>query len=196
MTPKATPQPSPLHSSFEKIREGITTYGVGPYFCVFDMILEEYDNPNALGEVAATTDWFLAAYGELGSERMRKILDALDNLARPAPPKAPALDVNLMCKLARPIVGAGSALRIPTRLVASLCGKQDDTPIHYIYELAQQTEAELLKRKHFGRAALRQIRDLLSYLGLHLGMQIDPAMIRAVREEIAKQSGRETHALP
>ncbi len=45
--------------------------------------------------------------------------------------------------------------------------------IKYIYELVQKTEAEMLKTKNFGRKSLNEIKDILSEMGLSLGMKLD-----------------------
>lgn len=45
--------------------------------------------------------------------------------------------------------------------------------IHFIGELVQKTEAEMLKTKNFGRKSLNEIKELLSLMGLGLGMKID-----------------------
>jgi DNA-directed RNA polymerase subunit alpha len=45
--------------------------------------------------------------------------------------------------------------------------------IKYIYELVQKTEAEMLKTKNFGRKSLNEIKDILSEMGLSLGMKLE-----------------------
>jgi DNA-directed RNA polymerase subunit alpha len=45
--------------------------------------------------------------------------------------------------------------------------------IKHIYELVQKTEAEMLKTKNFGRKSLNEIKDILSEMGLSLGMKLD-----------------------
>ncbi len=45
--------------------------------------------------------------------------------------------------------------------------------IKYIYELVQRTEAEMLKTKNFGRKSLNEIKEILSEMGLSLGMRLD-----------------------
>lgn len=45
--------------------------------------------------------------------------------------------------------------------------------IKYIYELVQKTEAEMLKTKNFGRKSLNEIKEILSEMGLSLGMKLD-----------------------
>jgi DNA-directed RNA polymerase subunit alpha len=45
--------------------------------------------------------------------------------------------------------------------------------IGYIGELVQKTEAEMLKTKNFGRKSLNEIKEVLSEMGLTLGMKIE-----------------------
>jgi DNA-directed RNA polymerase subunit alpha len=45
--------------------------------------------------------------------------------------------------------------------------------IKYIGELVQRTEAEMLKTKNFGRKSLKEIKEILSTMGLSLGMKFD-----------------------
>jgi DNA-directed RNA polymerase subunit alpha len=45
--------------------------------------------------------------------------------------------------------------------------------IKYIYELVQKTETEMLKTKNFGRKSLNEIKDILSEMGLSLGMKLE-----------------------
>ena len=45
--------------------------------------------------------------------------------------------------------------------------------IRTIRELVQKTEAEMLRTKNFGRKSLSEIKDLLTTMGLSLGMRLD-----------------------
>ena len=45
--------------------------------------------------------------------------------------------------------------------------------INKIYQLVQKTEIEMLKTKNFGRKSLNEIKEVLSEMGLSLGMKID-----------------------
>jgi DNA-directed RNA polymerase subunit alpha len=45
--------------------------------------------------------------------------------------------------------------------------------IKYIGELVQRTEADMLKTKNFGRKSLKEIKEILSSMGLSLGMKLD-----------------------
>jgi len=51
------------------------------------------------------------------------------------------------------------------------CLKNAD--IHKIYQLVSKTESEMLKTKNFGRKSLNEIREVLSEMGLSLGMKLD-----------------------
>jgi DNA-directed RNA polymerase subunit alpha len=45
--------------------------------------------------------------------------------------------------------------------------------IRYIGELVVRSEAEMLKTKNFGRKSLNEIKEILSEMGLGLGLKID-----------------------
>ncbi|MCB0351975.1 MAG: DNA-directed RNA polymerase subunit alpha [Bdellovibrionales bacterium] len=59
----------------------------------------------------------------------------------------------------------------------------ENADIKYIGELVQKTEAEMLRTKNFGRKSLNEIKEILSEMGLALGMKLEdfPA-----REELEK----------
>jgi DNA-directed RNA polymerase subunit alpha len=59
----------------------------------------------------------------------------------------------------------------------------ENADIKYIGELVQKTEAEMLRTKNFGRKSLNEIKEILSEMGLSLGMKLEdfPA-----REELEK----------
>jgi DNA-directed RNA polymerase subunit alpha len=44
--------------------------------------------------------------------------------------------------------------------------------IKYIYELVEQTEADLLRTKNFGRKSLNEVKELLAEMALSLGMKL------------------------
>ncbi len=48
--------------------------------------------------------------------------------------------------------------------------------IKYIYELVSKTEGEMLRTKNFGRKSLNEIKEILSAMGLGLGMKVDSIM--------------------
>lgn len=61
--------------------------------------------------------------------------------------------------------------------------------IRYIYELVQRTEPEMLRTKNFGRKSLNEIKDLLSEMGLGLGIKLDltPEQIADRMKQLNKQ---------
>lgn len=48
--------------------------------------------------------------------------------------------------------------------------------IKYIWELVSKTEGEMLRTKNFGRKSLNEIKEILSTMGLGLGMKLDGAL--------------------
>lgn len=65
------------------------------------------------------------------------------------------------------------------------CLKNAD--IRYIGELVQKTEQEMLKTKNFGRKSLNEIKEILSEMGLSLGMKIENFPSRDDIEERRKE---------
>ena len=51
------------------------------------------------------------------------------------------------------------------------CLKNDN--IIYIGDLVQKSESEMLRTPNFGRKSLNEIKEVLTQMGLHLGMEID-----------------------
>ena len=64
------------------------------------------------------------------------------------------------------------------------CLKNDN--IVYIGDLVQKSEAEMLRTPNFGRKSLNEIKEVLSQMGLHLGMEI-PTWPPENIEELAKK---------
>lgn len=50
-------------------------------------------------------------------------------------------------------------------------------------QLALKSEAEMLKYRNFGKKSLNEIKDKLTALGLGLGMNLDPDLLEAPKEE-------------
>ena len=57
--------------------------------------------------------------------------------------------------------------------------------IKTIADLVQKTEAEMLKTKNFGKKSLNEIKEILTEMGLSLGMKVDalPSGDAGVRSE-------------
>jgi DNA-directed RNA polymerase subunit alpha len=56
--------------------------------------------------------------------------------------------------------------------------------IHKIYQLVSKTEAEMLKTKNFGRKSLNEIKEVLSEMGLSLGLKLDGFEYPVEEEEV------------
>ena len=59
----------------------------------------------------------------------------------------------------------------------------ENAGIEYIYQLVERSESEMLKTKNFGRKSLNEINEILSELGLQLGMKLN-------EEKLAKHHPR------
>jgi DNA-directed RNA polymerase subunit alpha len=59
--------------------------------------------------------------------------------------------------------------------------------IRYIGELVRKTEAEMLKTKNFGRKSLNEIKELLTSMGLELGVTLDKFPDRQELERIRER---------
>ena len=64
------------------------------------------------------------------------------------------------------------------------CLKNDN--IIYIGDLVQKTEAEMLRTPNFGRKSLNEIKEVLTQMGLHLGMEVQDWPPENI-EDMAKQ---------
>lgn len=64
------------------------------------------------------------------------------------------------------------------------CLKNDN--IIYIGDLVQKTEAEMLRTPNFGRKSLNEIKEVLTQMGLHLGMEVAEWPPENI-DELAKQ---------
>ncbi|MBT7608779.1 MAG: DNA-directed RNA polymerase subunit alpha [Bacteriovoracaceae bacterium] len=61
--------------------------------------------------------------------------------------------------------------------------------IKYIYELVSKTEGEMLRTKNFGRKSLNEIKEILTQMGLGLGMKVDSIM-KEIKEKQDADNGQ------
>jgi DNA-directed RNA polymerase subunit alpha len=59
--------------------------------------------------------------------------------------------------------------------------------IETIAEMVQKTESEMLKTKNFGRKSLNEIKEILSGMGLNLGMKVDEKIVAEARRMLAER---------
>ncbi len=91
-----------------------------------------------------------------------------------AEPEAPKFNRNLLRKV--------DELELSVR--SANCLKNDN--IIYIGDLVQKTEGEMLRTPNFGRKSLNEIKEVLTQMGLHLGMEVNEWPPENI-EELAKQ---------
>lgn len=59
--------------------------------------------------------------------------------------------------------------------------------IETIAEMVQKTESEMLKTKNFGRKSLNEIKEILSGMGLSLGMKVEDVIVHQARRLLAER---------
>jgi DNA-directed RNA polymerase subunit alpha len=105
-------------------------------------------------------------------------LDEPEETAKPEEDDEPAFNRQLLRKV--------DELELSVR--SANCLKNDN--IVYIGDLVQKTEAEMLRTPNFGRKSLNEIKEVLSTMGLRLGMEL-PAWPPENIEEMAKKLEQE-----
>lgn len=104
--------------------------------------------------------------------------DEPEETAKPEEDDEPAFNRQLLRKV--------DELELSVR--SANCLKNDN--IVYIGDLVQKTEAEMLRTPNFGRKSLNEIKEVLSTMGLRLGMEL-PAWPPENIEELAKKLEQE-----
>lgn len=64
----------------------------------------------------------------------------------------------------------------------------ENADIKYIGELVQRTEAEMLRTKNFGRKSLNEIKEILSEMGLSLGLKLEDFPARRDLESMKEKT--------
>lgn len=64
----------------------------------------------------------------------------------------------------------------------------ENADIKYIGELVQKTEAEMLRTKNFGRKSLNEIKEILTEMGLGLGIKLDNYPSRAELDSMVRET--------
>ncbi len=104
--------------------------------------------------------------------------DEPEEAAKPEEDEEPAFNRQLLRKV--------DELELSVR--SANCLKNDN--IVYIGDLVQKTEAEMLRTPNFGRKSLNEIKEVLTTMGLRLGMEL-PAWPPENIEEMAKKLEQE-----
>lgn len=64
----------------------------------------------------------------------------------------------------------------------------ENADIKYIIELVKRSEGEMLRTKNFGRKSLNEIKEILTKMGLTLGMDVGQAPTRAELDKMAREA--------
>lgn len=64
----------------------------------------------------------------------------------------------------------------------------ENADIKYIGELVQKSEAEMLRTKNFGRKSLNEIKEILSEMGLSLGLKLEEFPARRELDQMKEQT--------
>jgi DNA-directed RNA polymerase subunit alpha len=64
----------------------------------------------------------------------------------------------------------------------------ENADIKYIGELVQRSEAEMLRTKNFGRKSLNEIKEILSEMGLSLGLKLEEFPSRRDLDQLKEQT--------
>jgi DNA-directed RNA polymerase subunit alpha len=64
----------------------------------------------------------------------------------------------------------------------------ENADIKYIGELVQRSEAEMLRTKNFGRKSLNEIKEILSEMGLSLGLKLEEFPARKDLDQLKEQT--------
>ena len=67
----------------------------------------------------------------------------------------------------------------------------ENADIKYIGELVRRSESEMLRTKNFGRKSLNEIKEILTKMGLTLGMKIDEFPTREELDKMSREAASE-----
>jgi DNA-directed RNA polymerase subunit alpha len=147
-----------LHSPIRKVNYTVTNARVGQRTDYDALILEVWTDGSLKPEEA------ISLSSKILKEQLQIFL-TFDETLEPAEEskemRSPTLNENLFRSV--------DDLELSVR--SANCLKNAN--IRYIGELVVKSEAEMLKTKNFGRKSLNEIKEILSEMGLGLGMKID-----------------------
>lgn len=67
----------------------------------------------------------------------------------------------------------------------------ENADIKYIGELVQRSEGEMLRTKNFGRKSLNEIKEIITKMGLGLGVKVDNFPTREELDKMSRESSQE-----
>ncbi len=160
-----------IFSPIRKVNYVVTNARVGQITDYDKLTLEVWTDGSVSPEDA------VAYAGKILKEQVSIFIN-FDEEPEPEPEKEEAAQEPFNENLLRPV----DELELSVR--SANCLKKAN--IRFIGELVQRSEAEMLKTKNFGRKSLNEIREILSEMGLSLGMKFDnwpPTELTEEKEE-------------
>ena len=152
----------PIDSIFTPIRKvnySVTNARVGQITDYDKLVLEVWSNGAVRPEDA------VAYAAKIMKEQMQVFINFEEEAEPRYEPRTEVSKETLNVNLLRPV----DDLELSVRSANCL----QNAKIKYIGDLVQKTEAEMLKTKNFGRKSLNEIKEILSEMGLSLGMKLD-----------------------
>lgn len=147
-----------LFSPVRKVNYQVTNARVGQQTDYDKLILEVWTD----GSVTPTD---AVAYSAKIIKEQLSIFINFDETEEPAAAEAPAAEAQFNENLFRSV----DELELSVRSANCL----QNANIKTIGDLVQKTESEMLKTKNFGRKSLKEIKEILSEMGLQLGMKLE-----------------------
>ncbi len=129
------------------------------------------------------------AYGAKILQDQLQLFVNFEDVVAPAPAPLPAggpIEVDDNTAINRYLLKKVDELELSVR--SANCLKNDN--IIYIGDLVQKSESEMLRTPNFGRKSLNEIKEVLSHMGLRLGMEISGWPPENI-EEMAKKLEQE-----
>ena len=161
-----------LFSPIRKVNYTVTHSRVGQITDYDRLTMEIWTNGNVTPADA------LGYAAKILKEQLSVFINFDEEEIIPKTPEAPEL-----AKLNENLFKGVDELELSVR--SANCLKNAD--IRFIGDLVQKTETEMLKTKNFGRKSLNEIKEILSEMGLSLGMKLDnwppPELERQNKEE-------------
>lgn len=147
-----------LHSPVRRVNYTVTNARVGQITDYDRLTLEVWTDGSVRPEDAV-------AYAAKILKEQLQIFINFEEIEEPTEPEIPVEIPSLNENLYRRV----DELELSVRSANCLANAN----IKYIGELCQYSEAEMLKTKNFGRKSLNEIKEILSSMGLSLGMKLD-----------------------
>ncbi|MBE9546190.1 MAG: DNA-directed RNA polymerase subunit alpha [Proteobacteria bacterium] len=171
--PEGTINIDALFSPIKKVNYTVTHARVGQITDYDRLVLEVWTDGSILPEDAV-------AYA---AKTLKNQLDVFINFEEEEEEEEEHKEVEEKEKINENLLRSVEELELSVRSANCL----QNAGITLIGELVQKTEAEMLKTKNFGRKSLNEIKEILTEMGLNLGMKVDLPLPTKDEKEAEKE---------